>query len=166
MTYKGTNSELWRPCVYWDGRSEHAHEHPVQGPAGLQVSRPLQNAGKPLIQTASHVHVFPWTVKRIRTQSLERTQQEHTNNTTTQQHTTDWLSFVLLLLLLSIEQFSGVEKWQKYLVQPTFTFYIYCVYQTLLYKATYNKDICQKKEKQQYITVGTVRMFIEPSAKH
>uniref|UniRef100_A0A8C5C5S8 Forkhead box N4 n=1 Tax=Gadus morhua TaxID=8049 RepID=A0A8C5C5S8_GADMO len=31
-------------------------------------------------------------------------------------------------------------------------------------KATYNKYICQKKEKQQYIFVGTGRMFIEPSA--
>ena len=27
-------------------------------------------------------------------------------------------------------------------------------------------DACQKKEKQQYIAVGTVRMLIEPSAKH
>jgi hypothetical protein len=30
----------------------------------------------------------------------------------------------------------------------------------------YNKYICQKKEKQQYISVGTVRMFIEPGARH
>ena len=29
----------------------------------------------------------------------------------------------------------------------------------------YNKYICQKKEKQ-YISVGTVRMFKEPSAEH
>ena len=36
----------------------------------------------------------------------------------------------------------------------------------LLSKATSNKCICQKKEKQQYIVVGTVRKFIEPSAKH
>ena len=36
--------------------------------------------------------------------------------------------------------------------------YIEVVYQVLLSKATYNKYICQKKEKQQYITVGTVRM--------
>ena len=36
----------------------------------------------------------------------------------------------------------------------------------LLSKATYDKYIFQKKEKQQYIAVGTVRMFIEPSAKH
>ena len=28
------------------------------------------------------------------------------------------------------------------------------------------KSICQKKEKQQYISVSTVRMFLEPSAKH
>ena len=34
-----------------------------------------------------------------------------------------------------------------------------------LSKATHNKYICQKKVKQ-YISVGTVRMFIEPSAKH
>ena len=36
----------------------------------------------------------------------------------------------------------------------------------LLSKATYDKYIFQKKEKQQYIAVGTVRLFIEPSAKH
>ena len=44
--------------------------------------------------------------------------------------------------------------------------YIQGVYQTLLSKAPYNNYICQEKEKQQYIFVGTVRMFIEPSAKH
>ena len=38
------------------------------------------------------------------------------------------------------------------------------VQQTLLSKATYNQYICQKKGKQQYISVGTVRMFIEQSA--
>ena len=38
--------------------------------------------------------------------------------------------------------------------------------ETLLSKATHNMYICQNKEQQQYITVGTVRMFIEPSAKH
>ena len=41
-------------------------------------------------------------------------------------------------------------------------FYIF-IYQTLLSKATKNKYICQMKEKQKYIAVGTVRMFIEPS---
>ena len=35
----------------------------------------------------------------------------------------------------------------------------------LLSKVTYNKYICQKKEKQ-YIAVGTLRMFIETSVKH
>ena len=35
-----------------------------------------------------------------------------------------------------------------------------------LSKATYNEYICQKKEKQQYISAATERMFIEPSAKH
>ena len=35
-----------------------------------------------------------------------------------------------------------------------------------LSKAIYNKYTWQKKEKQQYIAVGTVRMFIETSAKH
>ena len=37
-----------------------------------------------------------------------------------------------------------------------------------LSKATYNKYICQKKDKHnniQYISVGTVRMLIEPSVK-
>ena len=38
--------------------------------------------------------------------------------------------------------------------------------QTLLSIVIYNKYICPKKEKQQYIFVGTARMFIEPSAKH
>ena len=43
--------------------------------------------------------------------------------------------------------------------------YIYrYIYQTLLSKATYNKYICHKKVKQ-YIAVGTIRMFIEPSAE-
>ena len=36
----------------------------------------------------------------------------------------------------------------------------------LLSKAAYNKKICQNKEKQQYIAVCTVKMFIETSAKH
>ena len=35
-----------------------------------------------------------------------------------------------------------------------------------LSKTNYNKYICQEKEKQQYISVGAVRMFIEPSDKH
>ena len=35
----------------------------------------------------------------------------------------------------------------------------------LLSKATYNKCIYQKKEKQ-YIAVSKVTMYIEPSAKH
>ena len=34
-------------------------------------------------------------------------------------------------------------------------------------KATYNKYICRKKEKQQYIAVSTVRMFMETNCnKH
>ena len=44
--------------------------------------------------------------------------------------------------------------------------YIQGIQQTLLSKATYSKYICRKKEKQEYVSVGTVRMFIEPSAKH
>ena len=31
----------------------------------------------------------------------------------------------------------------------------------LLTGETYNKNICQRKEKEQYITVGTLRMSIE-----
>ena len=38
-------------------------------------------------------------------------------------------------------------------------------YYIYIYKATYNKYICQIKEKQ-YIPVGTVKIFIETSAKH
>ena len=41
--------------------------------------------------------------------------------------------------------------------------YIYGISQMVLSKATYNKYICHKKVKQ-YIAVGTIRMFIEPSA--
>ena len=40
--------------------------------------------------------------------------------------------------------------------------YIQGIRQTLLSRATNNTNICQKKEKQQYIAVVTVRMFIEP----
>ena len=49
-----------------------------------------------------------------------------------------------------------------------FMFYIYFegIQQMLLSKDTYNKYICQREEKQHYFAVGTVRMFIEPSAKH
>ena len=39
-------------------------------------------------------------------------------------------------------------------------------FKTVFSKAIYSKYFCQKKEKQQYIAVSTVRMFIEPSAKH
>ena len=41
--------------------------------------------------------------------------------------------------------------------------YIKDIQQTLLSNATYNKYICLKKEKQQYITVDTEEMFIETS---
>ena len=41
--------------------------------------------------------------------------------------------------------------------------YIYI--KRLLSTVSYNKYICQKKEKQ-YISVSTVRVFVEPSAKH
>ena len=45
--------------------------------------------------------------------------------------------------------------------------YIQGLYQTLLSRAyLYNKYIIQQKEKQQYISVVTVRMVIEPRAKH
>ena len=43
--------------------------------------------------------------------------------------------------------------------------YIQDIQQMLLFKTTYDKYISQKKEKQQYISVGTVRMFIGPSAR-
>jgi hypothetical protein len=39
------------------------------------------------------------------------------------------------------------------------------IQQTLLSKATYSKYICQKKEKQQYLAIGTVRMFREISGQ-
>jgi hypothetical protein len=49
-------------------------------------------------------------------------------------------------------------------LHSTFTFRAFS--RRFLPKVTYNKYICQKTEKQQNISVGTVRMFIEPSAKH
>ena len=48
----------------------------------------------------------------------------------------------------------------------TCVFYIEGVQKTFLSKVTYNKCICHKKEKQQYVAVGRVRMFIEPSVEH
>ena len=41
--------------------------------------------------------------------------------------------------------------------------YIQGLQQTLLSKATDNQYICQKKEGQEYVAVGTVNSFIEPS---
>ena len=43
--------------------------------------------------------------------------------------------------------------------------YINCITdcKSLLFKATYNKYIRQKKMKHQYFAVGTVRMFTETS---
>ena len=38
------------------------------------------------------------------------------------------------------------------------------IQQILLAKAIYNKYICQKEKK--YITISTVKLFIETSAKH
>ena len=37
---------------------------------------------------------------------------------------------------------------------------------TVKFTVKFVKVIRQKKEKQQYIAVGTIRMFIEPIAKH
>ena len=45
----------------------------------------------------------------------------------------------------------------------SFTFMV--LSRTLLPKDTHNKYVCQKKERQ-YISVGSVRMWIEPRAKH
>ena len=64
-------------------------------------------------------------------------------------------------------QYENQAVWD--LLQQTYSYihvYIEGIQQTLLSKASYNKYICQKKEKLQYISVGTERMFIEPSAKH
>ena len=54
------------------------------------------------------------------------------------------------------------------LILTRITCYIYIqgIYQTLLFRAIYNKYISQKKEKQEYIAVSTVRIIIEPSDKH
>ena len=40
------------------------------------------------------------------------------------------------------------------------------VVQAFLSKATYNKYLVRRREKQQYIAVGTVIMFREQRAKH
>ena len=63
---------------------------------------------------------------------------------------------------------TGVERGELRGSSPSFKFLyisISGIYQMLLSKATYNKHICQKKEKQ-YAAVGTVRRFIEPCAEH
>ena len=61
----------------------------------------------------------------------------------------------------------SLKKKQRELTNEIYVYiYIQGVQQTLLSRATHNKSICQKKEEQHYISVGTVRMFIEPSAKH
>ena len=50
-------------------------------------------------------------------------------------------------------------KWMNKDLNLTITF-------TFRAFSRYNKYICQKKEKQQSIADGTVRMFTEPSAEH
>ena len=50
-----------------------------------------------------------------------------------------------------------------YSINDYIDIYIKGIEQTLVSEVAYNNYICQKKE-QQYIAVGTVRMFIEPSA--
>ena len=54
-----------------------------------------------------------------------------------------------------------VQRLQPATGNKTFTFRSFS--RRFLNKATY---ICQRKEKQQYINFGTVRMFIEPRAGH
>ena len=51
-------------------------------------------------------------------------------------------------------------------VRPMFSVSIQSIQQTLLSKATYNKYICQKKEKRQDIAVNTVKMFRETSTNN
>ena len=56
---------------------------------------------------------------------------------------------------------------QPSLQQNTLNIHIYIqgVEQTLSSEATYNKYVCEKKEKQQHIAVGTARTFVEPSCQ-
>ena len=64
-----------------------------------------------------------------------------------------------------------LERREMWTVSPAWAapgyyhIYIEGIQHTLSSKVTYNKHVCQKKVKQ-YIAVGTVRMFMEPSAKH
>ena len=66
--------------------------------------------------------------------------------------------YILFGLATCLEEFNlGI------LIGITFTIKCSAFIRCLLSKVTYNKYICQKKEKQ-YILVGIVMMFIEPSA--
>ena len=57
--------------------------------------------------------------------------------------------------------------WLRWLIFRLYMYSILCCLLTYNFiQRHYNKSICWKKEKQQYIAVGKVRMFIEPSGKH
>ena len=51
-------------------------------------------------------------------------------------------------------------------VNPLYYIYIEGVQADAVVQSDHNKYICKKKEKQQYITVGKVMMFLEISAKN
>ena len=65
---------------------------------------------------------------------------------------------------LNKHSLSGLKTLSLEFRGEVFNIYMEGIQHTLLSKATYKKKIRRKKEK--HISVGTVRMFIEPSAKH
>ena len=69
---------------------------------------------------------------------------------------------------LSIRHNKLLRIYDKVLEHKVIYIYIYIegVKQMLLSQVTWDGYVCQKKEKQQYISVGTVRMFPEPRANH
>ena len=66
---------------------------------------------------------------------------------------------------LSAERSSGAVRETNMQVRSHLHFTSWA-FSSRLSTATYNKYICQEKEKQPCISVGIVRMFIEPRAKH
>ena len=67
---------------------------------------------------------------------------------------------------LSAPPVPGVPGRRGSTFRCTFTFTLRAFSRSFDPKQLTNKYICQKKEKEQYIAVGTVRIFIEPGAKN
>ena len=87
------------------------------------------------------------------------------------EHVNTRIDITLDVLLLSSTVKMTVNSKLHYVRSPTAAFTLTLTFKctgfnTLLSEANFKKYICQKKEKQQYTAVGTVRMFIEPNTKY